>query len=194
MDTGPDGWAGAAPGIARARELFLDEAHGYGCAETTFVVLKEAFGLADAADSSAAMALNGGLAYGGGPCGAVSGSALALGLLYGSREPDHATAKRLAREATARLMDDFETEFGALDCRELLGHEIRTPEAHAAFIESGRWRTICMRQIEFAIAALAPLAGPVQAAAPDAVADAAPVVAQDPSPDRVPLSRASGPS
>jgi hypothetical protein len=39
----------------RARELYLDEANVHGCAETAFVVLKEAFGLPDAADSSAAM-------------------------------------------------------------------------------------------------------------------------------------------
>ncbi|MEW5989910.1 MAG: C-GCAxxG-C-C family protein [Chloroflexota bacterium] len=159
MRTGPDGLEHVPPGIERARELFLDEARPFGCAETTFIVLKEAFGLPNAVDSAPAMALNGGLAYSGGPCGAVTGAALALGVHYGSREPDHATAKRLAREATARLMVDFEAEFGALNCRDLLGQEIRTPEAHAAFIEAGRWRTICLRQIEFSISALAPPAG-----------------------------------
>jgi C_GCAxxG_C_C family probable redox protein len=150
----------AAAAIARARGLFLDEAHPFGCAETTFIVLKEAFGLPEAENSSAAMALNGGVAYGGGICGALTGSALAVGLLSGARSTDHATAKRQAREATARLIDDFEATFGAIDCRELLGREIRTPEEHAAFIESGLWRTVCMRQIEFVIAALRSLDAP----------------------------------
>ena len=49
----------------RARELYVDDANVHGCAETAFVVLKEAFGLPDATDSSAAMALNGGVAYSG---------------------------------------------------------------------------------------------------------------------------------
>jgi C_GCAxxG_C_C family probable redox protein len=151
--------AGSAA-VARARALFLDEANVHGCAETTFVVLKEAFGLPDATDSSAAMALNGGVAYFGGPCGALTGAALALGLRFGARSSDHgpddhATAKRDAREAVARLMAEFEAEFGSVDCRTLIGRDIRTPEAHAAFIESGIWRTACMAQIEFAVRALA---------------------------------------
>lgn len=159
MTTGPDGRDRdgrdrTAPGIARARELFLDEAHPYGCAETTLVVLRAAFGLPDAADSSAAMALNGGVAYRGGVCGAITGSAIAVGQLVAARIPDHATAKRTAREIVAGLMDEFEAEFGALDCRELIGRDIRTPEAHAEFIESGVWRTVCLGQLEFVIGRL----------------------------------------
>ena len=70
---------------ARARELFLDESNTYGCAETVLIVLKETYGLPDASDSAPAMALNGGLAYSGGPCGAVSGAALAIGQLAAQR-------------------------------------------------------------------------------------------------------------
>jgi hypothetical protein len=68
--------------IEQARRLFLDRRNVYGCAETTFIVLKTAYGLEDADDSSAAMALNGGVAYGGGPCGAISGPP-GVGLLAG---------------------------------------------------------------------------------------------------------------
>jgi len=149
---------------ARARALFLDADNAYGCAETSFIVLKEAFALPDAADPSAAMALNGGVAYSGGVCGAVTGAAIALGQLAAARTGDHATAKRIAREGVARLIEDFEVEFGAVNCRELLGRDIRTPEAHAAFIESGVWRTVCIRQIEFVVDRLASLADkPIEA-------------------------------
>jgi C_GCAxxG_C_C family probable redox protein len=140
---------------ARARELFLDDANVFGCAETAFVALKKAYGLPDADDSSAAMALNGGVAYSGGVCGAISGSALVAGLLAARRVGDHRVAKREARKAVADLMAAFEAEFGSVDCRELIGRDIRTPKAHAAFIESGVWRTVCMRQIEFAVERLA---------------------------------------
>lgn len=141
----------APAAVTRARALFLDDSDPYGCAETTFVALKEAFGLPDAADASPAMALNGGVAWSGGVCGAVTGAALAVGGLVASRTPDHATAKRTAREIVAGLMDEFEAEFGSVDCRALLGRDIRTPEAHAAFIQSGIWRTACMAQLEFVI-------------------------------------------
>ncbi len=144
--------------VETARRLFLDSDNAYGCAETTFVVLKRAFGLDDPDDPSAAMALNGGVAYAGGTCGAISGAALALGLLASRRSAGHRDAKRLARGLTARLIDDFRAEHGAVDCRDLIGLDLRRPGAHDAFIESGVWRERCMRQIEFAVRRLAPLA------------------------------------
>lgn len=146
--------------VQRARTLFLDEANVYGCAETVFIVLKEAYGLPQAGDSAAAMALNGGVAYSGGPCGAVSGAALAIGQLAAQRIEDHREAKEAARRITARLMDDFESEFGATDCRTLTGVDLRTDEGHRRFIESGTWRDGCIRQIEFAVGRLATLAEP----------------------------------
>jgi C_GCAxxG_C_C family probable redox protein len=142
---------------ARARALFLDEDHRYGCAETTLVVLKEAFGLPDASDSSAVMALNGGVAYSGDVCGAISGSAVAAGLLAGRLVPDHALAKQTARGVTAGLIEDFRCEFGAVNCRELIGRDLRTKEQHDDFLAGGIWRTVCMRQIEFVVNTLASL-------------------------------------
>jgi hypothetical protein len=54
-------------------------------------------------------------------------------------------------------MDDFRAEHGAVDCRTLIGREIRTPEQHRAFIDSGVWRVACMSQVEFVVRALASL-------------------------------------
>jgi C_GCAxxG_C_C family probable redox protein len=144
--------------VERARELFLDDRNLYGCAETVFVVLKEAFGLPDSADSAPAMALNGGIAYSGGMCGAISGAAMAVGLLAERRMADHVAAKRAARLVAARLIAAFEGEHGAVECRALLGLDIGTEAGHRAFIESGIWRDRCMRQVEFSVRRLAPLA------------------------------------
>jgi C_GCAxxG_C_C family probable redox protein len=144
--------------VARARDLFLDPSLTHGCAETTYLVLCEAYGVGDAGDSSPAMALNGGIAYSGGPCGAITGAALALGLLAGRRIDDHRTAKRVARELTMRLMDGFRAEHGAVDCRDLIGIDLRAPGGHVAYIRSGAWQGPCMRQVETAIRAAAPLA------------------------------------
>lgn len=141
----------AADAVAQARDLFLTEENEYGCAETTYIVLKRAFDLPDADDSSPAMALNGGVAYGGGVCGAISGAALAVGQLAGRRIVDHNEAKTAARELVMDLMDRFETEFGSTTCRGLLGIDLREPGEHDRFIESGVWQTKCMAQIEFAV-------------------------------------------
>ena len=143
---------------ARARRLFLDEWHVYGCAETTLMVLKEAFELPEPADASPAMALNGGVAYSGGVCGAITGAAVAVGMLAERRLGDHALAKRTARPVVARLIEEFERRFGAADCRTLLGREIRTPEQHRAFLNSGVWCSACMGQVSFAVRSLSGLA------------------------------------
>ena len=143
--------------ITRARDLFLTEDNEHGCAETTYIVLKRAFELPDADDSSAAMALNGGVAYGGGVCGAISGAALAVGQLAGWQIQDHSEAKTAARELVIDLMDRFEAEFGSTTCRGLLGLDLRKPGEHDRFIESGVWQTSCMAQIEFAVQHLAEL-------------------------------------
>lgn len=153
--------AGQDAAIEAARALFLDDRNLYGCAETTFVVLKGAFGLEEPGDSSAAMALNGGVACSGGMCGAVTGAALALGLLAARRTADHLQAKLVARELTAALMDAFRAAHGAVDCRELLGLDLRQPGAHAAFLAGGVWRERCLAQIAFVVAWAVPLADPL---------------------------------
>jgi C_GCAxxG_C_C family probable redox protein len=146
--------------VAVARAYFLDERNLYGCAETTFIVLKGAYGLDDPMDSSAAMALNGGIAYGGGACGAITGAALAVGLLAERRIADHRRAKAAARALVQGLQDAFLEQHGALDCRDLVGYDLRAPGGHEAFIASGIWRDRCLRQVEFAVGRMAPLADP----------------------------------
>lgn len=137
--------------IKRAREIFITEDNLHGCAETTLIVLQEAYGLPDPTDSSAAMALNGGVAWSGGMCGAISGAAMAVGRLAACHISDHKEAKRVARTITAELLDGFRREYGAVDCRDLIGLDISTPEGHAAFIEGRVWHTACMAQIEYAL-------------------------------------------
>lgn len=144
--------------VEHARRLYLDDRHEHGCAETTYLVLARAYALEGAEDAAAAMALNGGVAYSGGVCGAITGAAMAAGRLAAQRIDDHREAKRVAREITARLMDAFAREHGATDCRELIGVDLRGPGQHEAFIAGGLWRERCMQQIEFAVGRLSGLA------------------------------------
>jgi C_GCAxxG_C_C family probable redox protein len=147
--------AGAA---ARVRERFLAEGSPYGCAESTLLVLQAQFGFDDPTDGAAAMALNGGVAYSGGTCGAITGAAMALGRLAGQRIDDRALAKRAARGLTAGLLDHFQAAFGATDCRTLTGVDLRAPGGHDTFMAAGAWRVDCLRRLELVVERLAPLA------------------------------------
>ena len=151
---------GSTDAVALTRELFLRDDNHYGCAETAFVALQKLYELPDADDSSAAMVLNGGVAYSGGVCGAVSGAAMAVGKLAGERIPDHRIAKRTARRIIQLVMEEFETKFGSHQCSDLIEYEISIPSQHDAFIESGVWRNTCMQQLEFSVQRLQALADP----------------------------------
>jgi C_GCAxxG_C_C family probable redox protein len=143
--------------IEQARAYFITEDNTYGCAETTLMVLQQAFDLSAAADSSPAMALNGGVAWSGGCCGAITGAAMATARLAAQRIADHRQAKRIARTIIMRLMDDFRVEFDHVNCRDLLGLDISSEVGHAAFIEGQIWHTVCMNQIEFSLRKLVAL-------------------------------------
>jgi C_GCAxxG_C_C family probable redox protein len=147
---GDDAEMTEAEALRRARELFLRTDSHNGCAEVTLLVLQEAFNPDGKADPSPALALNGGVAWQGKVCGALTGAAVAWGILAARRMP-YGDAKQYARETIARLMGDFESRFGSVNCRDLTGWDIRTEEQHAAFVEEGAWRETCMRQVEFVV-------------------------------------------
>lgn len=147
--------------IELTRALFLRDDNHYGCAETSLVALQQIYGLSDADDSSSAMALNGGVAYSGGICGAISGAAMAVGRLAEHRISDHKEAKRTARKIIQRMMAEFDTEFGSHNCSGLIEYDISTQEGHDKFIDSGVWRNTCMKQLEFSVGRLAALTDPL---------------------------------
>ena len=147
-----------ARAIEAARSYFLEQPHG--CAETTCVVLQEAYGLKDASDCSGAMAFNGGIAWRGSVCGVITGAAIAVGRLAGQRAQSHREAKRVTRLIIDGWIDSFYAQFGSINCRDLIGQDIHSPEGHAAFIERGVWRDTCMGQIEFAVRTLQSLREP----------------------------------
>jgi C_GCAxxG_C_C family probable redox protein len=78
--------------------------------------------------TSVAGYLGGGMVRMGQVCGALSGAAVTLGLR------DRLTAQEQQKNSTAtfgalqRLLRGFESEFGAVTCRELLGCDISSPE------------------------------------------------------------------
>ncbi len=146
--------------IELTRSLFLRDDNHYGCAESSLVALQKLYGLPDADDSSSAMVLNGGIAYSGGVCGAISGAALAVGRLAGQRIDDHKEAKRTARKLIQKVMAEFDVEFGSHKCSDLIEYDISTAQGHDDFIESDVWRTTCMKQLEFSVSRLAALADP----------------------------------
>lgn len=101
----------------RARELFES---GYNCAQAVFLAFAEdRLGTEEAA--RLASALGGGLAGTRNTCGAVSGMAMAYGLLRGYSDPAAKEEKQAVYEAVRDMIAEFEEKYGSSVCRVLLG-------------------------------------------------------------------------
>jgi len=105
-----------------------------------------------------AVAFNGGI---GGqqqaPCGAVSASAVCLGLRHrcSLADKDRANEARLAaRREASEVVRSFAQEFGSIICRDLLGLDLSNPEERRQFAESGIWREKCDKYVQFVIGKL----------------------------------------
>ena len=108
-------------------------ADGLYCAESVLLALAQAQGIDSALVPRIATGLCAGLARRCGPCGALTGGILGIGLALGRASPDDASQPAYA--ATQALIAAFEAEFGARDCHRLLGCDLGTPEGQAHFRE-----------------------------------------------------------
>jgi len=88
------------------------------------------------------------------PCGAVSASAVCLGLRYRCSLTDEAKAKQarvIAREQASELVKNFTESFGTIICRNLLGFDLSDTEAVRQYRESGAWKQKCDNYVQFVI-------------------------------------------
>jgi len=88
------------------------------------------------------------------PCGAVSASAVCLGLRHRCSLSDKEKAKAsrtVIRYNASRLVRDFQERFGDITCAGLLGIDFTKPGAYQVFRESGVWKEKCNRYIEFIV-------------------------------------------
>ena len=89
-----------------------------------------------------------------GPCGAVSGSAIALGFRHRCSAADKKKAERArnaAYEEAAGLVKSFEEQFGSITCYGLLGVDFRDEAAMKQARESGLFEQKCPKQVQYVI-------------------------------------------
>ncbi|MDP6343768.1 MAG: C-GCAxxG-C-C family protein [Alphaproteobacteria bacterium] len=115
---------------ARGRELFDG---GFYCAEAVLKTIAERQGIDSALIPGIATGFCGGMARSGGPCGAVTGAVMALGVAYGRDDPGRPVKQTY--DAVRAMMAEFEARFGSSNCTDLLGVDLNTPEGRQAFDE-----------------------------------------------------------
>ena len=86
-----------------------------------------------------------GMARTGGLCGALSGAIMSLGLVSGRSEPDTPVDHHYAR--VQKLIQHFEDKFGSINCQQLTGCHLGTPEGQIRFQTTGQ-QAKCSEYVE----------------------------------------------
>jgi C_GCAxxG_C_C family probable redox protein len=132
--------AGAPDPVARAAELF---AGGISCAPAVLAAFAPGLGMDEEHAARAASCFGGGMVGSGRVCGAITGAMMALGLGHGPGTRADPAAKKDAYGRAAELWRRMTQRFGSIECRDILGVDISTPEGHARAAELRLFTTRC---------------------------------------------------
>jgi C_GCAxxG_C_C family probable redox protein len=120
---------------------------GFSCSQAVLATFAPGLGL----DSDTALRLSAG--FGGGmgrmalTCGAVTGAFMVLGLRHGGTRAEETAAKARTRHAVREFAQRFREQHGSIECRELLGCDLSTPEGYAEAMRQQLTTTICPRLV-----------------------------------------------
>ncbi len=98
-----------------------------------------------------ACGFGGGFAGLGGPCGAVTGAMMVIGLKYGTTKPDDEAAKEKTYRMVREFIHRFEQRHGASLCRELIKADISTPEGLQAARDKQLFTAVCHPLVRSAV-------------------------------------------
>lgn len=108
----------------QAAELFLQ---GYNCAQSVFVAFSDVTGLDQSFAAKLSSSFGGGVGRMREICGAVSGMAMVLGVLYGYDTPGDDEIKKAHYARVQELADKFREKTGTIICRDLLDNPSTDP-------------------------------------------------------------------
>jgi C_GCAxxG_C_C family probable redox protein len=112
------------------------------CAQTSFVSLQRQFGL-DGSTITKALTAFPGVALRGETCGAVTGSLMALGLMYGRDRLDDAAGFTSSLRVARKFCRAFDEELGSTMCADILESEFGKRYNLADPVESAEWMADC---------------------------------------------------
>ena len=118
---------------ALAEQLFRE---GYNCAQSVLIAFGDLTGLEKETAAKLASSFGGGIGRMREVCGAVSGAAMALGLVKGYADPTDPEAKKAHYHLVQEFARRFREKNGSIICRELLSgvsvQQGSDPEARTA--------------------------------------------------------------
>jgi C_GCAxxG_C_C family probable redox protein len=126
----------------RSRELFRS---GFFCAESVLQAIAESQGIHSDLIPRIATGFCSGISRTGGMCGAVSGAIMGIDLVAGRNSPAESLEVNYA--LVQKLIDQFEKQYGSVNCRQLLGCDLATEAGQCYFVENHLMKS-CLQYAE----------------------------------------------
>lgn len=105
---------------------------GLHCSQVTFAYAAKKLGFDEETAKKIGAAFGGGM-FNGERCGAVTGAMMGLSLAYGHYSKETKPNEAKLHEKRKALEEKFTQQFGSLQCADLIGANIGTPEGMARF-------------------------------------------------------------
>jgi C_GCAxxG_C_C family probable redox protein len=114
----------------KSRQLFES---GHCCAEGVLIAISESRDISSDLIPKIATGFCGGMAHTCGPCGAVIGAIMGINLISGRTSSDESREENVA--IIQKLIFNFKDKFESINCFELTGCDLDTPEGQKAFTD-----------------------------------------------------------
>jgi len=120
----------------------------YNCCESVLLILAEYLDIDSKLISKIGTAIGAGVSLNGLLCGSVSSVAIAIGLKYGRSSPEE--NPQLAWDMMNKYVTVFKDRFGAVNCRQLTGLDLKTKEGLKEYFTRVH-DYACAERLKFAI-------------------------------------------
>ncbi len=134
--------------VEHALSLFQN---GFNCSQAVFSSFAEDLGLPEEKALMIASGFGAGMGRMSRTCGAVAGAFMVLGLKEGFSSGGNKGSKEMIYRLVRELSDAFAAAHGSIECRELLGLDISTPDGYKQAADSGIFRDKCPRFVQQAV-------------------------------------------
>ncbi len=126
-------------------------ASGYNCAQSVLKAVLEEKGIFFDEAMSLSSGFGGGIAGEGRTCGAVSGAIMAIGVLNGLHSKGVVQSKERTYRISSILIERLKEKFETTQCYELIGVDMKDPEAKKAARERGVFSDQCSEFVATAV-------------------------------------------
>lgn len=123
------------PSTAFVQTVAKDFASGLHCSQVTLAYAAKKLGYDEKTAKKIGAGFGGGM-FNGERCGALTGAMMGLGLKYGYTGQKDAENLAVLQQKVKQLEDEFQTSYSSLQCEDIIGVNIGTPEGAKKAVEN----------------------------------------------------------